>query len=353
MRAIAFSILDSQRFFETFLPNARIKFIHPPYLDSCVLVQTDNLTKTFGDFTALNRCTLQIESGVVFGLLGPNGAGKTTLLRLILGFLFPTSGTAMVAGFDCHRQAVEAHRRLTYMPGDAQLFGSMKGRKVLKFFAELRAECDFKRALALAERLELDLTRRVAFMSTGMRQKLALCVCLSTRTELTILDEPTANLDPTVRGEIIRIIDELRSEGRTVIFSSHVLSEIEDVCDRVVVMRRGEMVRDLSMAELKSRHRMVGQSNQPLVVPDDLVDQVTVQQLDENVVLDISGDLAPVLGWLGSQPIGNVRIEPIGLRTIYDQCHSGTIEQVNQFGSQPANMGNPLSKSTAGQEAKC
>ena len=164
------------------------------------LVKTEQLSKVFGEFTALHSCDLEIEYGNVFGLLGPNGAGKTTLLRLILGFLFPTRGKSSIAGFDSHLQTVEAHGKLSYLPADAQLFGAMKGRKVLKFFSQVRSDCDFQRALALADRLELDIGRRVAFMSTGMRQKLALCVCLSTDAELTILDEPTANLDPTVRG---------------------------------------------------------------------------------------------------------------------------------------------------------
>lgn len=292
-----------------------------------MLVQTEKLSKTFGDFTALQCCDLEIESGIVFGLLGPNGAGKTTLLRLLLGFLFPTSGRSSVAGFDSHLQTVEAHRQLSYLPGDAQLFGSMRGKKVLRFFSEVRSDCDFHRALDLAERLELDTSRRVAFMSTGMRQKLALCVCLSTEAELTILDEPTANLDPTVRGEVIKIIDEIKRQGRTVIFSSHVLSEIEDVCDRVVIMRRGNIVRDLDMADLKSRHFISGEcSATSLVVPTELGDVLRVSQ---NIAgkkgqcrIDAKGDLMPVLDWLRQQPIKNLRIEGVGLRSIYDECHS-------------------------------
>ncbi len=314
-----------------------------------MLVRTKNLSKTFGEFKALRDCSLEIEPGIVFGLLGPNGAGKTTLLRLVLGFMYPTHGSATVDGFDCHSQSVEAHSRLTYLPGDAQLFGSMKGKKVLKFFARLRPDCDFKIAMELSERLELDLNRRVAFMSTGMRQKLALCVCLSTNTKLTILDEPTANLDPTVRGEVIKIIDEIKQQGRTVIFSSHVLSEIEDVCDRVVVMKKGEIVRDLDMAELKSRHRITaivdselnrsdgtdettstpekaGEKAVELTVPEELRDSLIMQQTDANIRWDAEGDLTPVLKWLAAQPIGNVRIEPMGLRRVYDECHFGTTE---------------------------
>ena len=288
------------------------------------IVKTDRLSKTFGDFVALQSCDLEIKRGEVFGLLGPNGAGKTTLLRLVLGFLFPTAGSVTVGGYDSHTQTVDAHRKLSYLPADAQLFGSMKGRKVLKFFSQIRLDCDFERSLQLAKRLELDTSRRVAFMSTGMRQKLALCVCLATESDLTILDEPTANLDPTVRGEVIRIIDELKNKGRTVIFSSHVLSEIEDVCDRVVIMRQGRIVKDLDMQELKSRHSISADcEGQQINVPDNLNHLVRINYEQGRCRIDASGDLKPILAWLGNESIRNVRIEGVGLRTIYDECHFG------------------------------
>lgn len=287
------------------------------------LVKTERLTKTFGEFTALQECDLEIYRGQVFGLLGPNGAGKTTLLRLVLGFLFPTSGRVSIGGYDSHSQTVDAHRKLSYLPADAQLFGAMKGRKVLKFFSQIRTDCDFKRSIDLAERLELDTSRRVAFMSTGMRQKLALCVCLGTNAELTILDEPTANLDPTVRGEVIRIIDELKGQGKTVVFSSHVLSEIEDVCDRVVIMRGGKIVRDLDMVELKSRHLISAEcETSQLVVPDGLSSSLEITYSNQKIRIDASGDLMPIMSWLSQQPVRNVRIEGVGLRTIYDECHT-------------------------------
>ncbi|MEC9094959.1 MAG: ABC transporter ATP-binding protein [Planctomycetota bacterium] len=288
-----------------------------------VLVRIKQLSKTFGTFPALRDVDLEIEPGIVFGLLGPNGAGKTTLLRLLLGFLFPSGGTAQIAGLNCHTQSVAVHRNLSYLPGDAQLFGSLKGRKVLKFFSNLRTDCSFQQALELADRLQLDLSRRVAFMSTGMRQKLALCVCLSTTAELTILDEPTANLDPTVRGEVIKMISEIKKQGRTVIFSSHVLSEIEDVCDRVVIMKSGEIVKDLDMAELKSRHFILATCHKSkLQVPQDLQKLIQIQYFNGHCRIDALGDLKPILSWLEKQPISKVRIEGIGLHTIYHECHN-------------------------------
>ena len=177
-------------------------------------VETQLLTKRYGGFTALDGCTLGVERGEVFGLLGPNGAGKTTLLRLLLGMLRPTAGHATIDGLDCYRQSLAVHRRLSYLPGEARLFRQLRGRETLKFFCDLRPEPSFPRALELAERLDLDLTRNVALMSTGMRQKLSLVAALAVETPLVILDEPTSSLDPTVRAEVIALVaDARRADG--------------------------------------------------------------------------------------------------------------------------------------------
>ena len=199
-----------------------------------LIVATDNLTKTYGTVAALRDCSLDVEAGEVFGLLGPNGAGKTTLLRLLLGYLRPTNGNARVAGFDCVRKSVAVRRNVAYLPAEAALFPHMRGREALQFFAEVRPGSQLQHSLALAERLELDLTRRVSFMSTGMKQKLALAATLAASTKLYILDEPTANLDPTVRATVLSLVKEARAAGKTVMFSSHVLSELERVCDYLV-----------------------------------------------------------------------------------------------------------------------
>jgi ABC-2 type transport system ATP-binding protein len=202
-------------------------------------VETCELTKRYGQLAALRDCTLAVERGEVFGLLGPNGAGKTTLLRLLLGYLRPTAGSARIGGLDCERQSVAVRRQVAYLPAEASIFPHLRGRDALAFFAEIRPGGDLRRALVLAERLELDLSRRVSYMSTGMKQKLALAATLAADTPLLILDEPTANLDPTVRRAVLALVAEARTAGKTVMFSSHVLSEVEEVCDRVVILRAG------------------------------------------------------------------------------------------------------------------
>src|SRR6476660_4864938 len=180
------------------------------------IVETHELTKNYGRLPALMGCTISVQRGEVFGLLGPNGSGKTTLLRLLMGFLRPTRGGAKIDGRDCYRESVAVHAGVSYLPGDVRLVRGMKGRDVLTFFARLRGESSPVRSIQLAARLGLDLSRRVSQSSTGMRQKLALAAVFAADVPLLSLDEPTSNLDPTVRGTILAAIREAKSAGRTV-----------------------------------------------------------------------------------------------------------------------------------------
>jgi ABC-2 type transport system ATP-binding protein len=199
----------------------------------------------------------------------------------------------------------------------------MRGRQVLKFFAEIRPEGNLRRATALAARLELDLSRRVGFMSTGMRQKLALAATLAADTPLVILDEPTSNLDPTVRGVVSEMVVEAREQGRTVVFSSHVLSEVEDVCDRVAFLREGRLVHVQGMHDLKRRHRIRAVLAGPLEPPPgDLAGDLTIQRHEDgHVMIETPGELAPLLQWLSTLPMQEVHVQPVGLRTLYDRIH--------------------------------
>ena len=293
-------------------------------------VITDKLTKTYGSLTALRACSLAVHPGEVFGLLGPNGAGKTTLIRLLLGYLKPTSGRATVAGLDCVRQSVAVRRQVAYLPAEASLFPHMRGRDALRFFAEIRPGGDLSRSLRLAERLELDLSRKVAFMSTGMKQKLALAATLSADTPIYILDEPTSTLDPTVRATVLTLVAEARAEGKTVMFSSHVLSEVEEVCDRVVILRAGQVVHTQLMSHLRRQHRIVATLDGPTpAIPEVLADQLSVvSRKGSEIVFQTPGELAPLLKWLATLPLADVRIEPVGLRTVYDRFH---MEQADEL----------------------
>jgi ABC-2 type transport system ATP-binding protein len=288
-----------------------------------VLVQTDSLSKRYGRLEALTDCTFDVASGEVLGLLGPNGAGKTTLLRLLMGYLKPSSGQATIDGLDCYRHSVDVHRRIAYLPGEARLFRHLNGRDTLQFFARLRDRARLEHSLRLAERLQLDLSRRVRQMSTGMRQKLALVVALTPEAPLVILDEPTANLDPTVRRDVAALLREARAGGQTIVFSSHVLSEVEDVCDRVLVLRAGRLVDSVRVAEVRRQHRIRAALTGPLAPPPpQLAANLEISsRADSEVVILTRGDLAPLLGWLAQQPLERLQIEPVGLRAVYERHH--------------------------------
>lgn len=269
-----------------------------------------------------------VRRGEIFGLLGPNGAGKTTLVRLMLGFLQPSAGHCTVNGFDPRSHGVEARGNVAYLPGDARLPRHMRGSNVLRFFAEMHPCGNLARSLEIADLLELDTRRHVAFMSTGMRQKLALAVVLALDTPLVILDEPTANLDPTIRAIILDLVIEARRSGRTVIFSSHVLSEIEETCDRVGFLRRGRFAHELILQDLFQRHRVTAVSDLPtLEIPEALRERVVARKESDGQRdawrIDTAGDLSDLLPWLDSLSLRQMRIEPLGLRAVYDSVHFG------------------------------
>lgn len=306
-------------------------------------MRTERLGKRYGAFVALADLTLQVERGEVFGLLGPNGAGKTTLLRTLLGFLHRTSGSAEVMGIDPAVDAVAVRRQVSYLPGDARLPRHMRGRAVLRFFAEIQPAGDLENCLAIADRLELDLRRFVGFMSTGMRQKLAIAAVVGSRAPLLILDEPTANLDPTVRSRVLDMVSEAKRAGRTVIFSSHVLSEIEEVCDRVALLRDGRLAHQQSLHTLKARHRIVARRDRSadltqrnedatetaIAIPPSLSDRVVRARVDGDcVTIETAGDLAPLLPWLGSLNLRQMRVEAYGLRAVYDSVHGEQVVEV-------------------------
>ncbi len=295
-------------------------------------VKTHELTKRFGDFLALDSVTLEINEGEVMGLIGPNGAGKSTFVRTLMGFMQPTSGQASIAGLDCLVDRVEVHRLVSYLPGDARMYGFMRAEKALRQQLSFRhrdpatEQAGFERGLKVAKRLDLDLNRWVGLMSTGMRQKLALAVAFGADVPMLILDEPTANLDPTVQAEVLAMVNEAKAAGKTVIFSSHVLTEIESICDRVAVMRKGQLVHVQSMAEFNRRHRIQGTLQEGFggelpKTPESLSDRLEIDLNGRQLQVVISGELVEGLDWLAKLPLKDVSVKPLGLQSIYDRFH--------------------------------
>ncbi|MDQ3854943.1 MAG: ABC transporter ATP-binding protein [Chloroflexota bacterium] len=218
------------------------------------VIQTQDLTKTYGAHRGIQGLNLTVHQGEVFGFLGPNGAGKTTTIRTLMGFLRPTSGRATVLGLDTQRDSVRVRAQLGNLPGEFSLEDAMTGSQLISLFGRLRGVSNLSYAHQLAERLGADLNRPVRRLSRGNKQKLGLIQAMFHRPPLLILDEPTGGLDPLVQEEFLRIIEETRAEGRTVFFSSHNLFEVEHVCDRVGIIREGELVTVEDVDTLTTRH---------------------------------------------------------------------------------------------------
>jgi ABC-2 type transport system ATP-binding protein len=207
-------------------------------------IETFDLTKTYGGSRGIRNVNLRVERGEIFGFLGPNGAGKSTTLRTLLGFLRPTSGRADVLGLDVGSHAVEIHRRLGNLPSEFSLEDRMTGRQLLRFYAELRGSgsASLDRADALADRLDANLDTPMRRLSRGNKQKIGIIQALFHKPDLILLDEPTSGLDPLVQETFLRILEEARDQGQTVFFSSHILSDVEQIADRVGIIRGGELV---------------------------------------------------------------------------------------------------------------
>jgi ABC-2 type transport system ATP-binding protein len=220
---------------------------------AATVLVTTGLTKFYGKRPALSELDLQVRAGEVFGFLGPNGAGKTTTIRLLLDLIRPTAGEARIFGLDSRRDTLAIRRRIGYVPGDLALYPELTGHQLIEFFAGLRGGVDEGFVDHLASELQLDLTQEVGALSTGNRQKLGLVQALMHRPELLILDEPTRGLDPMMQHKVQEVLRQVAIDGRTVFLSSHVLSEVERVADRVGILRDGRLVAVETMVDLKRR----------------------------------------------------------------------------------------------------
>ncbi|MGP3934541.1 ABC transporter ATP-binding protein [Nonomuraea sp. KM88] len=218
-------------------------------------ISVSGLVKTFGRTRALDGLELDVRSGEVHGFLGPNGAGKSTCIRILLGLMRADAGEARLLGGDPWADATELHRRLAYVPGDVTLWPSLTGGEVIDLLSRLRGGVDERRKASLVDRFELDLRKKGRTYSKGNRQKVALVAALASDVELLILDEPTSGLDPLMEAVFRDSVAEEKARGRTVLLSSHILSEVEALCDRVSIIRAGRIVESGTLAELRHLSR--------------------------------------------------------------------------------------------------
>ncbi|HAX73652.1 MAG TPA: ABC transporter ATP-binding protein, partial [Firmicutes bacterium] len=221
------------------------------------VIKIQHLTKDYGNHKGLFDLSFEVSKGEVFGYLGPNGAGKTTTIRHLLGFLSPDNGTCEINGLNCRTQAATIQKELGYLPGEIAFFDDMTGMQFLKFMAQMRGMKDFSKAQRLIEQFELDTKVRIKKMSKGMKQKVGIICAFMHDPQVLILDEPTSGLDPLMQNKFVELILEEKQRGKTIIMSSHSFEEVERTCDRVGIIKSGELVTIESVSTLKASQRKV------------------------------------------------------------------------------------------------
>jgi len=267
-----------------------------------VPLRTEALSKRFGSVRALSDLDLEVAPGEVLGFLGPNGAGKTTTIRLLLGLIRPSAGRAEIFGFDAQHETVEAHRRIAYVAGEANLWPSLTGAETLHLLGRVQGRVDPSYRDELVQRFDFDPSKKVRAYSKGNRQKLILIAALMSRADLLILDEPTSGLDPLMEQAFRRSIREAKERGQTVFLSSHILSEVEALCDRVGILRNGELVDLGTLAEMRHLAALSVEVTFDGPVPDlTAIPGVSAVQVDGAVVrCQVRGSVEPLLQGLAS-----------------------------------------------------
>jgi ABC-2 type transport system ATP-binding protein len=263
-------------------------------------IRTENLSKSFGQTKALIALDLEVPKGEVIGYLGPNGSGKTTTIRLLLGLIRATAGRAQIFGVDCQADPVAAHRHLAYVPGEVSLWPSLTGAETLHLLGRVQGTIDVAYRDVLIDRFELDVTRRVRSYSKGTRQKLILIAGLMARADLLLLDEPTSGLDPLMERAFRECIAEARERGQTVFLSSHILSEVEAVCDRVAILRAGRLVESGNLKEMRHLSSLQVEAELDGPVPDlSAVPGVSALHVQgTRVSCQVTGSIEPLLAAL-------------------------------------------------------
>ena len=282
-------------------------------------IRTENLSKRYGSVDALRRLNLRVERGEVYGYLGPNGAGKTTTLRLLLGLHRPSSGAGALFGIDCWAHPVRAHRRVAYVAGEPALWPSLTAEETLHFLARVHGGEDAAYRAVLVARFKLETGRKLRAMSKGNRQKVALVAALATRADLLLLDEPTSGLDPLMEVAFRESIHEAKERGQTVFLSSHILSEVEALCDRVGILREGRLVDEGTLADL--RHLSAQSVEVSFAGPAPELPPlagVSAQPAGENAVrYQVAGAVGPLIAALAGHQVAALTTREPSLEEIF------------------------------------
>jgi ABC-2 type transport system ATP-binding protein len=268
-------------------------------------IRTEGLTKRYGQTAALDHLDLEVIPGEVFGYLGPNGAGKTTTIRLLLGLIRPTAGRSEIFGLDCQRQPVEVHRHLSFVAGEPGLWPSLTGAETLHLLGRVQGQVDEAYRDELIDRFDLDPKKKVRTYSKGNRQKVVLIAALMVRPDLLILDEPTSGLDPLMEQTFRHCIGEARDRGQTVFLSSHIMSEVEALCDRVGILREGKLAEIGTLADMRHLSALSVEAIFEGAVPDlSEVPGVTMVEVEGPMVrCHVQGSVEPLLKVLAASGV--------------------------------------------------
>ena len=285
------------------------------------VIKTNELTVYYGKHRGIVDVNLTVEKGEIFGFLGPNGAGKTTTQRVLLDVIRPTSGEATIFGLDCQEESVEVQQRVGYLPGELALYGNMKARAFFEMYEYLRGDAASRGYWReLAERLDLDTSRKIGEFSRGNKQKVGIVAAFMSRPDLLILDEPTGGLDPLVQQTVLEMVREVQADGRTVFFSSHILPEVQAVCDRVGIIRDGRLVETERVENLFAR-RMKRLSltfpNTPPVGTFALDGVAELERAGQNVILEVRQNLPQVLAKAAEHNVSDIETHNVTLEEIF------------------------------------
>lgn len=307
---------------------------------SSSIIEIRGLSKTYGSgkkqTLALNRLDLSVNQGEIFGYLGPNGAGKTTTIRLLLDLIRPSSGSATIFGLDIRADSVEIHRRIGFFPAELSLWEGRTGDEIIHYVASVRGDTRGigKHAGELAEQLDLDTTKRVRDLSSGNKRKLGLVIAMMHSPELLILDEPTGGLDPLVQQTFHTMMDDYRAKGKTVFLSSHVLSEVQAICDRVGILRDGELKAVESVEKITNVEfqwvDVVFRDAVPAGLPQQLERLPAITNVSTNgtrIRMRMVGDFDPLLRAISTGYVEMLHIEEPSLEEIFLAFYSGDEEK--------------------------
>ena len=298
------------------------------------VLRTSNLVKRFGKFTALDKVNIEVNKGEVYGFIGPNGSGKSTTIRVLLGILKATEGEAKVFGKDAWNHAVEIHKRIAYVPGDVNLWSNLTGGEVIDLFVKLRGSNNKSRREELIQKFDLDPTKKCKTYSKGNRQKVALVAAFSSDADVYILDEPTSGLDPLMERVFQECILEAKTAGKSVLLSSHILSEVEKLCDKIGIIRLGKIIETGTLSELRhlTRITLLIETKQHIPSLREVKGVYDIEKQDQALSFQVDREeLGSVLKYVSQYEVTKLESAPPKLEDLFMRHYEG-VEETSSIG---------------------